>query len=402
MTANPIKTFLFHSILFLSTLGNGVGQTPDFARVPGAIVAHSPASSGLYIGSPSLCVLPNGDYLASHDLFGPQSNEFVKPNSRIYRSTDKGKTWTQIAEINGQFWSKLYVHRNGLYFFGTDKHHGNTIIRQSTDNGVTWTNPTDGENGLLLAGEYHCAPVPFLEHNGRLWRAMEDAMGPIKQWGKRYGAFMLSMPLDADPMKAASWTSTNVLRYDSTYLNNGFGGWIEGNAVLSPDGEVLDILRVDHKKSLDEKAAFVRISPDGKTASFDVNTGFVPFPGGSKKFTIRYDPKSKLYWTLTNYIPQEFKQANAGKNPASLRNTQALCSSSDLKTWSLRQIVLQHPDVVKHGFQYVYWLFDGNDIILLSRTAYDDGLGGAHNNHDANFLTFHRIKKFRKKPVSGL
>ena len=402
MTAGRLKSLLLYAILFLSLPGNGVGQTPDFSRVPGVIVAHSPASSGLYIGSPSLCVLPNGDYLASHDLFGPQSNEFVKPNSRIYRSTDKGKTWTQIAEINGQFWSKLYIHRNGLYFFGTDKHHGNTIIRKSDDNGVTWTNPTDGENGLLLAGEYHCAPVPFLEHDGRLWRAMEDAMGPIKKWGKRYGAFMLSMPLEADPMKAANWISSNVLRHDSTYLNNGFGGWIEGNAVLSPTGEMLDILRVDHKASLDEKAAFVKISPDGKTASFDVTSGFVPFPGGSKKFTIRYDPKSKLYWTLTNYIPQAFKQANAGKNPASLRNTQALCSSKDLKTWELRQVVLQHPDVAKHGFQYVDWLFEGKDIILLSRTAYDDGLGGAHNNHDANFLTFHRIKKFRKKPVAGL
>ncbi|GAB3248027.1 sialidase family protein [Larkinella harenae] len=395
MIVSRIKSIFFCSILFLSSL-RSVGQTPDFSGVPGAIVAYSPASSGLYIGSPSLCVLPNGDYLASHDLFGPKSNEFVRPNSRIYRSTDKGKTWQQISEINGQFWSKLYMHRNGLYFFGTDKHHGNTIIRQSNDGGVSWTNPTDGENGLLLAGEYHCAPVPFLEHNGRLWRAMEDAMGPIKQWGKRYGAFMMSMPLDADPMKAANWTSSNVLRYDSTYLDNGFGGWIEGNAVLSPTGEMLDILRVDHKKSLDEKAAFVQISPDGKTATFDVKSGFIPFPGGSKKFTIRYDPKSKRYWTLANYIPQEVKQANTGKNPASLRNTQALCSSADLRTWELRQVVLQHPDVVKHGFQYVDWLFDGNDIILLSRTAYDDGLGGAHNNHDANFLTFHRIKKFRK------
>ncbi|GAB3913643.1 hypothetical protein GCM10028803_58060 [Larkinella knui] len=71
MTAGKIKPLLLYGILFLSTLGIGVGQTPDFSRVPGVIVAHSPASSGLYIGSPSLCMLPNGDYLASHDLFGP-------------------------------------------------------------------------------------------------------------------------------------------------------------------------------------------------------------------------------------------------------------------------------------------------------------------------------------------
>lgn len=366
------------------------------AQVPGTIVTHSPAASGLYIGSPSLCILPNGNYLASHDLFGPKSNEFERPVSRIFSSSDKGKTWKQVSEINGQFWSKLFVHRGKLFFMGTSKHHGNTIIRTSADNGATWTDPTDGEHGLLLAGEYHCAPMPLIEHDGRLWRAMEDAMGPVKKWGKRYGAFMMSIPLEADLMKASNWTSTNVLRFDSTMLGGNFGAWIEGNAVVDPSGQILDVLRVDDKSTLEEKAAFVKISADGKTASFDVADGFVRFPGGSKKFSIRYDPKSKLYWTLTNYIPDEIKANRKGKNPASIRNTQALFSSKDLKNWKLRKILLQHLDIVNHGFQYVDWVFEGKDIIFLSRTAYDDEGGGAHNNHDANFLTFHRIPKFRK------
>ena len=381
--------FLLFTVVFVVSLTVN-------AQVPGTIVTHSPASSGLYIGSPSICILPNGDYLASHDLFGPKSNEFERPVSRIYSSSDKGKTWKQISEINGQFWSKLFVHRGKLFFMGTSKHHGNTIIRSSTDNGATWTDPTDGENGLLLAGEYHCAPMPLIEHDGRLWRAMEDAMGPVKKWGKRYGAFMMSIPLDADLMKASNWTSSNVLRFDSTMLDGHFGAWIEGNAVVDPSGQVLDILRVDDKSTLEEKAAFVKISADGKNATFDVSDGFVKFPGGSKKFSIRYDQKSKLYWTLTNYVPDEIKANRKGKNPASIRNTQALFSSKDLKNWELRKILLQHPDIVNHGFQYVDWVFEGKDIIFLSRTAFDDGEGGAHNNHDANFLTFHRIPKFRK------
>jgi hypothetical protein len=33
----------------------------------------------------------------------------------------------------------------------------------------------------------------------------------------------------------------------------------------------------------------------------------------------------------------------------------------------------------------VDWQFERSDIIAACRTAYDDGLGGAHNNHDANF-----------------
>jgi hypothetical protein len=374
----------------------GISASFGQSKVPGTVIAYSPAASGLYIGSPSIVTLPNGDYLASHDFFGPQSTEHSSAISRVYQSKNKGKTWKMISEINGQFWSKLVVHQGQLYLMGTHKHHGNTIIRQSMDGGKTWSNPTDGENGLLLVGEYHCAPMPFIVYRGRLWRAMEDAMGPIKSWGKRYGSFMMSIPLDKNPMQAANWTTSNVLPYESTYFNGAFGGWIEGNALVGPDGGIWNMLRVDNKKSMQEYAAMVKISEDGKQATFDRNTGFIPFAGGSKKFTIRYDSTSHLYWTLSNIIPEEVKLANPGKNPASIRNTLALSYSADLKDWHVKKIIFQHPDVLKHGFQYVDWLFDGKHILLACRTAYDDAFEGAHNNHDANYLTFYRIKKFRK------
>lgn len=371
-------------------------QVKNSDRVPGVVVTHSPAASSKYIGSPSIAVLENGDYVASHDFFGPNSNEHVKATSQVFRSSNRGKRWQKIATIDGAFWSKLFVHRGQLYFLGTDRHHGHTIIRRSEDGGNTWTEPVDRASGLLLEGEYHCAPMPVIQHNGRLWRAMEDAMGPVKQWGKRYGAMMLSIAEDADLLQASNWTSSNVLRYDSTYLEGHFGGWLEGNAVIGPEGQLYDILRVDDRSTLTEKAAMVRIDETGKKATFDPDKGFIPFPGGSKKFTIRYDPESKLYWTLSNAIPEEVKAENEGKNPASIRNTLQLFSSENLSDWKLHQTVLSHPDVAEHGFQYVDWQFDGKDIIVLSRTAYDDGQGGAHNNHDANYLTFHRIKNYQK------
>ncbi|WP_339926315.1 sialidase family protein [uncultured Cyclobacterium sp.] len=387
-----VATFI---TLFFFSFGLSAQEFDD-SKVPGTVVAYSPASSGKYIGSPSLAILPNGDYVASHDFFGPESNEHVRATSKIFTSSNKGKSWEEIAEIDGAFWSKLFVNQGELYLIGFDRHHGNTLIRHSDDGGKTWTEPTDGTNGLILEGEYHCAPMAIIEHNGRLWRGMESAMGPIKKWGKRYGAFMLSAPVDADLLQADSWTSSNILYYDSTYLDGNFGGWLEGNAVVDKEGQIWDMLRVDDRSTLEEKAARVKISADGKTATFDPSTGFIAFPGGSKKFTIRYDEESDLYWTIANVIPEEVKKSLDSTNPASIRNTQALFSSPDLINWEQKKILLQHEDVKKHGFQYVDWLFNGKDILFLSRTAYDDGVGGAHNNHDANFLTFHKIKKFRK------
>src|SRR5690606_6166817 len=123
---------------------------------------------------------------------------------------------------------------------------------------------------------------------------------------------------------------------------------------------------------------------------------------GSKKFAIRFDEKSNRYWTLSNIIPEEFRKQYPERNPAGFRNTLALMSSDDLVNWQTHEIILQHADVLNHGFQYVDWLFEGEDMIVVSRTAYDDGNEQAHNNHDANFLTFHRITDFRKKVTKHL
>ncbi|HSH15297.1 MAG TPA: exo-alpha-sialidase, partial [Verrucomicrobiae bacterium] len=47
----------------------------DFSTVPGTIITHQPASTGIFLGSPGLAVLPDGTYLAKCDEFGPQSTE---------------------------------------------------------------------------------------------------------------------------------------------------------------------------------------------------------------------------------------------------------------------------------------------------------------------------------------
>ncbi len=359
--------------------------------VPGVVIDYSPAAAGIYIGSPSLAVLTNGDYVASHDEFGPKSTEHSRAVSHVFQSRDRGVTWKRISTLDGAFWSTLFVHRGALYLIGPDKHHGNVLIRRSADGGATWTSPANSATGLLRGdGQYHCAPMPVIEHAGRLWRAMEWRNPPLG-WGTNYRAGMLSVPVDADLLNATNWTCSNFLPSSRAWNGGDMGAWLEGNAVVTPAGELVDVLRVQ-TKSADEKAAIVRISPDGKVASFDPATGFVRFPGGAKKFTIRFDPQTRRYWSLASIIGERHRAAEAGR----VRNTLALTTSPDLLNWEVRCILLHHPDVAKHGFQYVDWQFDGEDLIAACRTAFDDGQGGAHNNHDANYLTFHRFAKFRR------
>jgi signal peptidase I len=366
----------------------GQNIKPDYSKVPGTVIAHSPSSSGFYIGSPSLCILPDGTYIASHDLFGPKLNKINTPHALIYESLDKGKTWNKIAEFE-QFWSNLFYYQGALYFMGTKNQWGDVVIRKSIDKGHHWTEPSDESNGVLLrSGKswgYHTSAVPMVFHEGRIWRAMESApnSGP---WGG-FKAFMMSAKEDSNLLKASSWTSTNTLDFNDSWKQG--NEWLEGNAVVSPTGEVVNILRVNNKT--DDVAAVIKVSSDSKSLSFDPETGFINLPGACKKFSIRKHPKTNIYYTLTNAIPQEFKGGNVERT----RNTLYLLSSDDMIHWKKKCIILQGDNVAKHGFQYVDWQFDGKDIVFVSRTAYEDGLGGADNQHNANFLTFHRIKKYK-------
>lgn len=384
------RKIYFYSVNYLN---------PDFqesafhpvTKPPGVVIDHIPAWMGEYVGSPAIAVLPNGDYVASHDIFrrnllgtDPQ-NELV-----IFGSKDKGRTWQRRAEIEG-FWSNLFVHRGSLYCMGVTREYGHVVIRRSTDGGFTWTEPTDKSKGLLLDdARYHTAPVPMLVHSGRIWRAMEDVENGLV-WGKCFRAFVMSVPVDANLLDAANWTLTNCIPGNAIWLDESFGGWLEGNVVPTLEGKLVDILRVD-VPYIPEKAAVVTITDDGLLAAFNPTTGFINFPGGSKKFTIRFDEKSGYYWALVNPVEPEF----ANLKPGDVRNALALSRSVDMHSWEICAILLSHSDVSRHAFQYADWLFDVDDLIAVVRTAFDDDAMGAASGHDANYLTFHRFKNFRE------
>lgn len=369
---------------------------------PGVVVAHSAASTGRYIGSPSFLMASGGDYLASHDFFGPGSGEAERGTSEVYGSEDHGQTWCLRSRIEGAFYSVLFEHRGTIYLLGVDRHPGpapltiataaarlfappkrienSIVIRRSLDGGRTWTAPEAAGAGTLRTGEYGFAPSPVVEHGGRLWYALN--MG------------MLSASVDADLLAAASWQITPGPASQKEWFGGAFEGWGEGNAVVTPEGRVANLAKVRYLKPGDDHAALATFDAEGKALDFDPGRDLVRMPGARIKFTVRFDPVSKRYWAVTNYLPPE----DYGARTDLRRNTLALVESADLHDWHLAGVLLHDPDTGHHGFQYFDWTFDGDDIIGLSRTAWPDGAGGPNRQHDANYLTFHRFKGFRSLP----
>ena len=70
----------------------------------------------------------------------------------------------------------------------------------------------------------------------------------------------------------------------------------------------------------------LRVHDGGRRITFEPGDGFIDLPGGMTKFTIRRDPRTGLYLTLSN-------PNTAPERGAYQRNILALCASVDVRNW---------------------------------------------------------------------
>ena len=75
---------------------------------PGVVITASPDPEKIFVGSPTIAILPDGSYLVTHDNGGPGAGA-LRGNASILSSRDKGATWTKLAEVTDQKWSTLVV-----------------------------------------------------------------------------------------------------------------------------------------------------------------------------------------------------------------------------------------------------------------------------------------------------
>jgi hypothetical protein len=177
---------------------------------PLSLVKYQPERSRAYLGSPSVLRLPDGALLVTHDYYGtgcPRNHEAEESLTSVYRSEDNGATWVNITHIMNCYWSTLFLHRGGLYIFGTSQQYGSIFIRRSDDGGFTWTpwrllldlpglkpcepavvRSPDGKQLLVLIRENVKRVALFMtsDDEGRTWSAVQPL--PPGLWGDRHMA----------------------------------------------------------------------------------------------------------------------------------------------------------------------------------------------------------------------
>ncbi|MBQ8526366.1 MAG: exo-alpha-sialidase [Clostridia bacterium] len=367
----------------LARTGEAVGTVVNYLHPDDEVYSFS----GRYLCSPSMVKFENGVLLVSMDLYAGAHPQNL---TLIFRSDDNGETWHYVSELFPCFWGKLFIHKNELYMLSCSTEYGDLLIGKSTDMGKTFSEPVvlmRGSNGKNGDTGVHKNPQPVVYHRGRIWNTLEWG-----SWGQHYHAPMvMSAPENSDLMEADSWSFSYPVKYNPEWEGLPKGrstGNIEGCLVELDDG-FYNIMRYDmgamEKPNNYGKVVAYRVDTDNPENSLTYSH-CIDFPANHSKFQMKYDSISgKFYSVATRILNSE---------NAHSRNLLSLMISEDCKNWEVHSDLLDYrnEDPKLIGFQYVDFMFDGDDIIYACRTA----INNAHSFHDSNYTTFHRIKNFRK------
>ncbi|MDF7824500.1 sialidase family protein [Pontiellaceae bacterium B12227] len=349
----------------------------DFSGVPGTVLDHQSTvydwfytTPRVFIADPDIAVLADGSYVATDALAGRSSGADSSGETSIFRSTDQGATWAQVATLNGVLRGSLVEYGGALYLMGVNNTDtGDAVICKSTDGGLSWTQTATFSNGGSAT------PNNPVVYGDRLWSAASAAS--------------MSAPITSNWMDTSSWKLAGGFpAYEEGWASEGeFIG--EAQIAASPE-QGISILPKVKQHAL---SALAQVDPSTGKVSFDPWHNFVSMPGGEKKFGAGYDSVSGRFFVLSN--PILAAHANTGIANDMIRNTAALLSSSDLVNWNVEKIFLYSTDYEKDGFGYLNFDVDGDDMVVASRTAFPVGDDDPERGHDSNLLTFHRIADFR-------
>jgi len=367
----------------LARTGKAIGTVVNYLHPDDEIYSFS----GRYLCSPSLVRHPDGFLLASMDLYAGYHPQNL---TLIFRSDDEGETWHYVSELMPCFWGKMFIHKGELYMLACSTEYGDLLIGKSADGGKTFGTPSvllRGSNGKNGNAGVHKNPQNVMCYGGRIYETLE--WGTWANTEYYHAAMVMSCDENADLLVPGNWSFSEPVKYDPSWPGTVDGeakANIEGTLVVAPDGLLYNIMRYNIVSGN---------PPYGLVLSYKVNTEdpdapleyshSIKFPCNNSKFTMKYDAVSGKYYSIGTRIDCA--------EHAGARFLLSLLSSSDLENWNVVCDLhdYRHEDMGKVGFQYVDFEIEGEDILYLCRTAMND----AHNFHDSNYSTFHRIRNFR-------
>ncbi len=405
-------------------------------------VGRSPDPERVWLYDPYILALENGRLIGGYTMGGPGAGEYLKSkgwvdangttqNAVVLTSDDHGKTWTDRAHYRMSH-QRAFEAGGKIYILG---HSGNLRIMCSEDNGETWSQPVE----LTEGQQWHQSAVGYCKANGNVYIVMEHRLERgIKGWDvTNIAPVLMRGKLTDDLTKRENWTFASEMVFMDVidqskihYVGIPFYptnpttayslaprrsmhpmGWLETNVVQIHDPKHIWYDPTGHTFHLFSRAntggtnvatmCKVVENPDGTmTTMFEKAPSgkemvFVPLPGGGMKFYIKYDEKTQLYWLLSNQTtdsmvdvkkmdPRRYGITNQE------RHRLVLHFSRNLYDWCFAGVVAIGPDM-NASRHYCSMDIDGDDLVIMSRS----GSNRAHDAHNGDLATFHRVTNFR-------
>ncbi len=433
-----------------------------------SVVYESENPADLYAFSPAICRTSTGRLIVSYDLGGDGAQSYVPQGHTsapgwtnvgvVAYSDDGGKKFTTVLEGNFLFArpfevtnargeTTLYViARGGTSFVDANGNKdGNTVIYKSTDDGKTWSEPSE-----IHVNAFHSAPTEVHVLDGYVYMTMEytdfvalpnilDGEGNVQGGRGSYAPVIWRASVDSDLMSGDSWKiSENTLCYLDAVGWNGTAedatdsysaidymgvprnwdgrwniGWLEGNLVqiydtnneLYADNTFYVYLRSTALSSGYANLMKIELAEDGTMTPSLVTSPsgktqlYVHVPGGTGKFYITYDEQSGYYWLTSNVNSDSMKNSEyvfsmngtaRGEGAQDERDKLGLYYSKNAMDWNFAGYVAKG-NSEKEARSYASMVIDGEDLLVVSRSG-NEKAASAHN---TNQILFHRIKNFR-------
>ena len=325
-------------------------------------------------------------YIA-HEISKLRNHQEVDTCTVLKRSVDGGDTWELLGTVEAMRWATLLELNGKIYLEGNQRANGNAQIAvyDPADQSLRWA-----ELDLPVWGSAPCAAAVvkdriFFAHNGAV----------------------ISASIHGDLLKTESWTVSNnpnqVLTREMYERRTGKKTdpekrffLEEGNVIVGADGQLYAMYRIDATPTWGHATIF-RLSEDGTTLSLiESCNSVIDFPSNQSKFMIKRDPKTGLYVTLPSLPTADFTHQ---------RNVLGLVVSPDLFHWRVAEVLLvdrqmmnTRLSVYSHAFQYVDFIFDGDDILFIVR----ESVGDTCTYHDGTCVTLYTIKNYADRIVDKI
>lgn len=422
----------------LPTLPNQAVKGPQPLANSFVTLWKSPAPTKLTVGTPGMTRLPQGRLVATFQVNGKDAglreDHWGPWRGRVLVSDDHGQTWRETTQFPMTGARPIAVGQR-LFVIGLN---AGICVIASDDGGESWSQPSRIRQNE--SWEWYSQACSIVLTEQRVFLSMDKVTTQDKPPSRGiYAPVVLSARVDSDWLQPEAWTLSNTLTYNEALRQNSISqipgipfyppnkhldkprlgriiqqpGWFESNVVQivdpehiwhDPQGRTLHIFMRSNTCGLANMAALAKaeLSDDGTIqVSLEKTPAgtpllLVPMPGGHNRFHITFDPQSKLYWLVSLQTTDSMRRVELlnpkrWNLPDNERHRLALHFSKNCIDWCFAGLIAKVDDDGQSR-HYGPGVIDGNDLHVLSRSA----SAAADNAHEADLLTFHSVRNFRK------